>query len=73
MHLGAATFHIFSSAQDWISDLQRLGYRATYCPLDAKADTATVQAYAAAAKQSNIVIAEGAWSNPIDPRDDLRQ
>jgi sugar phosphate isomerase/epimerase len=74
MRLGAPTFNKYCSAADWISDLQRLGYRAAYCPLDAKADTATIQSYAAAARQAGIVIAEvGAWSNPIDPREEQRQ
>jgi sugar phosphate isomerase/epimerase len=74
MRLGTPTFNKYTSAQEWIADLQHLGYRAAYCPLDAKADTATIQSYATAAKQADIVIAEvGAWSNPIDPREEQRQ
>jgi sugar phosphate isomerase/epimerase len=74
MRLGAPTFQKFSTAEDWISDLKRLGYRAAYCPVDAKSDKVTIQSYAAAARQADIVIAEvGAWSNPIDPRDEQRQ
>ena len=54
--------------------VQALGYRAAYCPVDAKADNVLVRAYADAAQQADIIIAEvGAWSNPISPNDQTRR
>jgi sugar phosphate isomerase/epimerase len=44
------------------------GYRAAYCPVPEGTDAATVTAYAQAAREADIVIAEvGAWSNPLSP------
>jgi sugar phosphate isomerase/epimerase len=59
---------------DWIAALRAKGYRAAYCPVDEKADEATVTAFARAAAEAGIVIAEvGAWSNPISPDEATRQ
>ncbi len=58
----------------WIANLKALGYRAAYCPVGANASDDLVNAYAAAAKKADIVIAEvGAWSNPISPDDNQRK
>ncbi len=73
MRLGAP-IEKTTSPEAWISSLQQQGYRATYCPLDASADTATRRAYVQAAQQADIIIAEvGAWSNPISPDAKIRQ
>ena len=73
MRLGAPIEET-NSPEAWIASLQKSGYRAAYCPLDANADTATRRAYLQAAQQANIVIAEvGAWSNPISPDDAIRK
>jgi sugar phosphate isomerase/epimerase len=54
--------------------MKRLGYRAAYCPVNAKASDDVVKAYARAAKKADIVIAEvGAWSNPISPDEKTRR
>lgn len=59
--------------QQWIADIQALGYRAAYCPVSADADSATIRAYETAAREADIIIAEvGAWSNPISPNETER-
>lgn len=63
-----------TSPDGWASAVRRHGYRAAYCPLDASADDATVSAWAAAAREADIVIAEvGAWSNPLSPDEATRR
>ena len=61
------------SPETWIQALRAKGYRAAYCPVGPQADADTVQAYAAAAREADIVIAEvGAWCNPISSDKGLR-
>jgi sugar phosphate isomerase/epimerase len=58
----------------WIAALQTKGYTAAYCPVTSDADRATVQAYAKAAEEADIIIAEvGAWSNPLSDDAQTRQ
>ena len=62
----------FDSPCSWVAEVHRRGYRAAYCPVGVGADRGTIAAYAAAAAEADIVIAEvGAWSNPLapDPRE----
>jgi sugar phosphate isomerase/epimerase len=74
MRLGGPVMVQYADPDGWIAALRGYGYRAAYCPVDVGADGATVAAYAAAAAQAGIVIAEcGAWSNPISPHDDERR
>ena len=48
--------------------VQSYGYRAAYCPVSLDASDDEIQAYADAAAEADIVIAEvGAWSNPLGP------
>ena len=59
------------TAEAWVTAVQQAGYRAAVCPIAPQADSATRQAYAQAAQQAGITIAEvGAWSNPLssDPQ-----
>jgi len=73
MRLGAP-IEAASTPQAWVESLKKYGYRAAYCPVDAREDAATRQAYVRAAAQADIVIAEvGAWSNPISPDDSVRK
>ena len=59
---------------DWAAALKKKGYRAAYCPVQANAGHESIKAYAEAARQADLVIAEvGAWSNPLDPDEDKRQ
>ena len=69
MRLGAPVFGVdMKDPQAWAMAHRKLGYGAAYCPVDADADEATCRAFAQAAKEQNVVIAEvGAWSNPISP------
>ena len=68
MRLGGPLVAAHADQVSWIRELQRLGYRAAYCPLGRDAPADQVRAYAAAAQAANIVIAEvGAWSNPLSP------
>ncbi len=65
MRLGGPILEKTHSPDEWIAAVKQRGYRAAYCPL-AEPDAALSAAYAKAAKQADIVIAEvGAWSNPI--------
>ena len=74
MRLGGPVFGEASDTARWITALKRHGYSAAYCPLDREAHDSTIQAYADAAEDANIVIAEvGAWSNPISPNEETRK
>lgn len=68
IRLGGPIFETFNDPDDWVAALQKLGYRAAYCPVQTDAASAMIKAYETAARKANIVIAEvGAWSNPISP------
>ncbi len=68
MRLGGPIFNKTESPESWISTVRAAGYRAAYCPVAPDADDDTVNAYAGAARNADIVIAEvGAWSNPMSP------
>jgi len=74
VRLGGPIFDKVTDPASWVAAHKRLGYRAAYCPVDEKADDATVLAYAQAAYAADLVIAEvGAWSNPISPDDAERR
>jgi len=74
MRLGGPVFEKTTDPQAWAAAVKALGYRAAYCPLDADADDATVAAYAAAAAEADVVIAEvGAWSNSIASDEAVRR
>jgi len=68
MRLGGPIGRDFTSPDEWIAVLAEAGYSAAYCPVGPGADPADIAAYAAAARDAGVVIAEvGAWSNPISP------
>jgi sugar phosphate isomerase/epimerase len=68
MRLGGPLFAEPDSPDSWVAAVHLAGYRAAYCPVSPEADTATIKAYAEAARKADIVIAEvGAWSNPLSP------
>ena len=75
LRLGGPVFGNPKSPDDWIAALKALGYRAAYCPVDAKAASDVVKAYEEAAKKADIAIAEvGAWgNNPISPDEKTRK
>lgn len=71
MRLGGPIFEKFDSPESWVSAVRGAGYRAAYCPVGPDADDDAVNAYAEAADNADIVIAEvGAWSNPLSPDSD---
>lgn len=73
MRFGGPVYGDQSDPDRWVARLRQYGYDAAYCPVDSKADEATVRAFAAAAEAANIVIAEvGAWSNPMSPDEKTR-
>ena len=66
MRLGGSIFTEHPTPERWVAVLRAAGYTAAYCPVGAEADSTTVLAYAQAATEAGIVIAEvGAWSNPL--------
>ena len=73
MKLGGPIFGDTSTPELWVAAVQRHGYGAANCPVDAQASDDTINAYVKAANAAGIVIAEvGAWSNPISPDDATR-
>ena len=74
MRLGGHIFGDGSDPESWIAALKRSGYTAAYCPLKDAQDDHAIEAYAKAAADADIVIAEvGAWSNPMSPDDEERR
>jgi len=68
IRLGGPVFGEFDGPDAWAKAVKDLGYSAAYCPVGAAEKDDVVKAYADAAKNAEIVIAEvGAWSNPISP------
>jgi len=68
VRLGGRIYDSCANPEEWVGALRRAGYSAAYCPVTAAADEATIRAYARAAADADIVIAEvGAWSNPLSP------
>jgi sugar phosphate isomerase/epimerase len=74
LRLGGPVFEKYDSPDAWVKALKALGYSAAYCPVGAKEKDDVVRAYAKAAQNANIVIAEvGVWNNPISPNDNVRK
>lgn len=74
MRLGGPVFGDISTPQKWVAAVQAAGYRAAYCPVKNDASEATIAAYAQAAQEADIVIAEvGAWSNPLSSDEKIRR
>ncbi|HOZ46119.1 MAG TPA: TIM barrel protein [Candidatus Hydrogenedentes bacterium] len=74
MRLGAPIFETCDSPEAWVTAVRRAGYSAAYCPVDNAVPEDVARAYADAAKEAGIVIAEvGAWSNPMSPDEPTRK
>lgn len=75
MRLGGAIYKDdYHDPASWVAAVQQAGYRAAYCPVDLDATDELIAAYAQAAKDADIVIAEvGAWSNPLSPDRSIRE
>lgn len=73
LRLGGPTFEKYEDPEGWVKAVKKLGYSAAYCPVGAEAADDVVKAYARAADEADIIIAEvGAWSNPISPDEKTR-
>jgi sugar phosphate isomerase/epimerase len=73
MRLGAPVYGDVSDPDKWIAAVRAAGWSAAYCPLGTP-DEALAKAYASAAAEANVLIAEvGAWSNPISPDETQRK
>ena len=58
----------------WAEAVRKAGYRAVYCPVGEDADDSEIKAYAHAARQADITIAEvGVWNNPLSPDEQTRE
>ncbi len=74
MRLGAPIFTSWNSPDEWAQAARQASYSAVYCPVDHRADEATIRAFAEAARQADLVIAEvGAWSNPLSTDEQTRR
>ena len=75
MRLGGPVFVAFQDPDGWIAALKHHGYGAAFCPLRDADDPGTVKAYAEAAEEAGVVIAEvGAFgNNPISPHEETRR
>jgi sugar phosphate isomerase/epimerase len=68
MRLGAHIFEKLEGPEHWAQTVRGHGYGAAYCPVGPATPADIIAAYAAAACEADIVIAEvGTWSNPISP------
>jgi sugar phosphate isomerase/epimerase len=74
MRLGGHVVDRYEGAEGWVAELERLGYRAAYWPLDADVGAAVEDEYVAAARAADVAIAEVAsWSNLISPEEEERR
>ena len=74
MRLGGRLFGDCSDPQRWIATLRRHGYTAAYCPVGDDQKDDVIAAYAKAAREVDVIIAEvGAWSNPLSPDEAKRR
>ena len=74
MRLGAPIFRDQDEPDRWVAELKRLGYSGAFCPVGPEADKDRIEAFAAAAKAADIVIAEvGTWSSPVCDDEKVRR
>lgn len=75
MRLGGPVFKSFDDPEGWIAALKHHDYTAAFSPIRDAEDSDLVQAYAKAAEENDIVIAEvpAFGNNPISPDDATRK
>ncbi|MBM3239902.1 sugar phosphate isomerase/epimerase [Candidatus Poribacteria bacterium] len=74
MRLGGPIFDKFENPDQWLVALRRVGYSAAFCPVNSNTSDDVILAYARAAEEADVVIAEvGAWSNPMSPDETTRR
>lgn len=68
MRLGISYQFAHKTPEEWGKKHREAGLGAVVFPVDWTADVKTIDAYALAAKENDLVIAEvGIWNNPLDP------
>ncbi|WP_274648952.1 sugar phosphate isomerase/epimerase family protein [Paenibacillus humicola] len=73
MRLGGYVFVENKEPETWADALQKEGFRAAVCPVNADAGEALADAYVKAAEARGILISEvGAWSNPLSADPEVR-
>jgi sugar phosphate isomerase/epimerase len=73
MRFGGPVFG-WSNPEEWVAAHRAKGYRTAYCPVDERADEATIRDYVATARAADIIIAEvGAWVNVLDSDEEKRR
>ena len=73
MRIGASVEY-FSSADEWVKAHKKRAYGACIFPLSHDAPPEQFEAFKRAANENNLLIAEvGAWSNPLDPNEEIRR
>ena len=73
MRLGGRVFKEYSDPESWVAALRHYGYSAAGWHVRDEVDFETVKAYAKAAQEADIIIAEvGAWSNPLSHDEEVR-
>ena len=64
LRMGGQVFDKHDNPEKWVRILKALGYRAAYCPIGTEASDDKIKAYAEAAANADITIAEvGTWVN----------
>lgn len=67
MRLGGPVFD-YQDPDSWVAELRAWNYRAAYCPVGPDTPDDVLQAYAKAAAEADIAIAEvGIWNNVLHP------
>ncbi len=69
MRLGISSALAHTSPEDWAQKQEALGCRAVVFPLNCEEDPDRIEAYAEAAREHDLMIAEvGIWRNPLSPK-----
>lgn len=74
MRLGISTSLKHDTPQQWARQLKEIGCGAAVFPLNCNSDKDAIRAYAEAAAENDLVIAEvGIWNNMLDPDPEKRK
>jgi sugar phosphate isomerase/epimerase len=74
MRLGGPMQASYGDPAAWVAAVRASGYRAAFCPVTIESPPDVVMAYARAAEEADIVIAEvGVWNSPLGPDETTRR
>ena len=75
MRLGGKIVERTRDADSWIAAIKKRGFSAAFCPpIGREADDEKIRAYAEAAVEADVIIAEViAWCNPLSPDEEERR